>query len=105
MIVKTFMPIYKVEYYLRNLMCAHLSTDGPYNLDLCANDMEGAVLSTLNHFHKIVFTSTYSDVWNATIKNPEGEDWEILRKGSWLVDFGTGKRLSDLEKKISNKKQ
>jgi len=62
--------------------------------------IEEAAVKAVGELEEAKFVIGYKEVWGAKIKNPEGEDYEILREGEWLIDTKTGKKINSLEKKL-----
>ena len=86
---------YEVELYGKNgsskLDCA---------LFMDANTIEKAAVKAAEKLEEAEFVIGYKEVWNAKILNPDGEDYEILKEGMWLINPKTGKKRSDLEEKL-----
>lgn len=96
---------YKVKYYLKDVMGRENSIlEGPDYFEFDTISFGSAIDTALDKFEEIFFTSRH-DIWNATIETPEGKKVELLKEGRWLFDTETKKSLSNLEEKISNKKQ
>jgi hypothetical protein len=100
--LETFMPEkkYFVEYYTKSLMVENDEPSGPYGFSVVGDSLEKVMVKAVEKLMVIGFTAGYSDVYNARLIDSENKSHEILRESSWLVDSNTGKRLSDLEKKV-----
>jgi len=96
---------YTVEYYTRNLMIENAELLGPYGFSVVDDTLGNAIVKAVTKLCVIGFASGYFDVHNARIIDPENKSHQILRESSWLVDFETGEKLSDLEKKTLSEKQ
>ncbi len=89
---------YPIELYGKNG-----SSKPDCTLFMEANTIEKAAVKAAQELEKVEFIIGYKEVWNAKIKDPEdpkGKDYEILRKGVWLIDPKTGKKLDSLEGKL-----
>ena len=95
MILETFMPEYTIELYGKNG-----SSKPDCVLYADTNTIEKAAIEAAQKLKETEFIIGYKEVWNAKIKNPKGEDYEILKKGAWLIDVKTGKKLDSLEEKL-----
>ena len=71
-----------------------------FSLFIDTNTIEEAAVRTVQELEIIGFNSKHNNTWNAKIVNPEGEDYEILRKGNWLINTETGEKINSLEKKL-----
>ena len=104
MILESFMTEYPIELYEKND-----SSKPCFTLFMEANTIKKAAVKGAQELEKAEFMIGYKEVWNATIKQPEGskgEDYEILREGRWLIDtktgeLKTGKKLDSLEGKLN----
>ncbi len=96
---------YTVEYYTKSLMVENAEPSGPYGFSVVIDTLENAIVKAVVKLCTIGFAAKYSDVYSARIIDPENKSHEVLREFSWLVDFETGTRLSDLEKKSLGEKQ
>ncbi|HLC77682.1 MAG TPA: hypothetical protein VJH92_00995 [Candidatus Nanoarchaeia archaeon] len=45
---------------------------------------------------ELIRNPAHMDVYNATVVGPSGRKYEILRKGSWLINTNTGKKLENI---------
>ena len=84
---------YVVEFTKKDIMSENSEPHGPYKHSSKGNSLEEAASNVIPELLRIGFLSGYSDIWDATITNSEGERYEILKDGGWLVDLKTGKRL------------
>jgi hypothetical protein len=88
-----FMPEYNIEFYKERP-----NKEG-FVFYVEANNIEEAALKAKEET-EIRGVAIDSDT-NARIVCPKGKNYEILKEGVWLIDSKTGKRLSDLEEKLS----
>ncbi len=95
MILESFMTEYPIELYGKNG-----SSKPDCVLYADTNTIKKAAIKAAQKLEKAEFIIGYKEVWNAKIKNPKGEDYEILREGKWLIDTKTGKKLDSLEEKL-----
>lgn len=86
MILETFMTEYPIELYGKN---GSSKPDCVLFADTAT--IEKAAVKAAQKLEKVEFNIGYKEVWNAKIKNPDGEDYLILEKGRWLIDVKTGK--------------
>ena len=92
---------YSVEFYTKRLVNGEdAGPSGPFYFIIESNIIEEAALKAVEDLSKRK-SIRYEHIWNAKLINNKREVYEILREGSWLVDFETGKRLSDLEEKLN----
>ncbi len=92
---------YRIEYHMKSLMIEGAKPEGPYNFKVAAESMEKAAEGVIPKLVKIGFLAGPNDIWNARVVDSENERnyHQILKEGSWLVDFKTGKSLP-LEKRF-----
>ncbi len=92
---------YLVEWYKKSMIVYDAQPFGPYNFNVGAETIEKAALIAAGEVARAGFSSMYNDAWNATVLGPKDEKYEILKDGDWLIDFKTGKKISELEEKAS----
>ena len=86
---------YLIELYERG------SSSNPYYIFFKnTKTIEKAAIKAAEDLEKTNFIIRYKEIWYAKILNPDGKDYEILKNGEWLINTKTGKKLSDLEKKV-----
>ena len=96
--LEIFMTEYDVEFYHEDVISEDLSIRPclTYFAEKVDNPKEAAVEAIQELGRKI---KEYN-IRSGKVKNPEGEDYEILKDGAWTIDPETGEKLDSLEGKL-----
>lgn len=92
---------YLVECYKKSLLWPKRIPFGPFKFNVQAKSIEQAALIVAEQVDRVGEMSMYNCAWNATVIGPKNKKYEILREGAWLINLKTGKRISDLEKRVA----
>lgn len=87
---------YRVEFQKIDILDKDAEPFGDYQFYVQAVDFPGAAKKAVPLLARIGFAGMNHDIYNARIVGPAGagEPYEIIRDGSWLIDFETGEKES-----------